>query len=249
MAGRVGDRIRQEVAQGCQELTLVAVQEAAGRLTHLDLDLLPRGERAHFVHGSTDEVVDTDDLRSRERIISLQPGQVDDVLHERAEPSRLDLHALGEVADLLLIVGRSQERLGEKGDGTHRRLQLVTHVRDEVPPDDVDSALLGQIVDEHQDGPRAEGGDPHAELQEFPAERWPADPHLEFPSMAVAGSPVDEVADVGHGHLIACHESQTRGTGVGPEDGSVRGHHERGGRENAQHAHDLIGHHGHAGGG
>ena len=84
------------------------------------------------------------------RVGDLQPGELDDLLHQRGEPQRLPLHALGEPADGLGVVGGVLDRLGEQVQGADRGLELVRDVGDEVPPDLLDPAGLGPVVDQHQ---------------------------------------------------------------------------------------------------
>ena len=198
--GRVGDRVDEQVAQRGEQLPLVAVDEALARIARDELDVLAGRLRAHLVDGAPHEVVDVDHLGAGERVVALQPGQVDDVLHEMAEPRGLHLHALGEVAHLVGVVAGGEHGLGQQRQRAHRGLELVAHVRHEVAPDDVDAALLGEVVDEDEDRPGAEGGDADAQLEELPAQGWAPDPHLLLAGVAVVGDPLDQVGDVGDRH-------------------------------------------------
>ena len=61
---------------------------------------------------------------------------------------------LGEtVGHLRLVLG--EQCLGEQAEGTHRGLQLVADVGDEVPPDVLEPAALGDVVDDRDHAERA----------------------------------------------------------------------------------------------
>ena len=74
-----------------------------------------------------------------EGVGDLQPGQLDDLLHQPGQPVGLDLHPLGEARHRLGVVVRVEHRLGQQGDAADRGLQLVADVGDEVAPDLLDA--------------------------------------------------------------------------------------------------------------
>ena len=49
------------------------------------------------------------------------------------------------------LIRLRHQRLGEKPERPHRRLQLVAHVRDEVPPDLFQPPAFGDVVDDRDD--------------------------------------------------------------------------------------------------
>ena len=198
------------------------------------------GLRAHLVDGTAHEVVDVDHLRAGERVVALQPREVDDVLHEVAQPRGLHLHALGEVPDLVGVVARREDGLRQQRQGSDRGLELMADVRHEVASNHVDAALLGEVVDEDEDRPGAQRRHAHAELEQLAAQRWSPDAHLLLAGVAVVGDPLDEVRDVGDRHRVAVDEAQARGAGVGAQHRPVGSHDERGGRQDAEHPDDLV---------
>ena len=155
--GRVRDRVDEQVAQRREQLALVSVDEPLARVAGDELDVLAGRLGADLVDRAPHEVVDVDDLRAGERVVALQAGQVDDVLDEVAEAGRLHLHALREVAHLLGVVAGGRDGFGQQGERAHGGLELVADVGHEVAPDDVDTALLGEVVDQDEDRPGPQG--------------------------------------------------------------------------------------------
>ena len=94
----------------------------------------------------------------------LHPGEVDDLLHELGEPLRLALHAGAEPAHRLGVIGEVGDRLGEQGDRPDRGLELVRHVRHEVPAHRIEAARLGLVVAQDEDERRAQGCYPGVEV-------------------------------------------------------------------------------------
>ncbi len=240
--GRVGDRVDEQVAQRGEQLALVAVDEPLAGIARDELDVLAARLRAHLVDRAPHEVVDVDHLGPGQRVVTLQAGQVDDVLDEVAQARGLHLHALGEVAHLVGVVAGGEHGLGQQRQRADRGLELVADVGHEVAPDDVDAALLGEVVDEDEDRPGAERGDADAQLEELPAEGWAPDPHLLLAGVTVVGDPLDQVGDVGDRHGLAVDQAQARRPGVGPQHGSVGGDHEGRRRQHAEHPDDLVRH-------
>ena len=89
-----------------------------------------------------------------ERVVALEPGELDDLLHQPGEPLALGVHPAGEALHCLGVVGRVDDRVREELDGTHRGLELMAHVGHEVTPDRLHPALTSSVLDqgEHQLG-------------------------------------------------------------------------------------------------
>ena len=94
-----------------------------------------------------------------ERVVALQPGQLDDLLHELGEPVALGEHPPGEALDGLRVVGGVVDGLGEQPDRADRGLELVADVGDEVAAHGLHAALAGAVLDERQHQPGAERRD------------------------------------------------------------------------------------------
>ena len=71
---------------------------------------------------------------ARRRLLGFDPGEVEQVVDDPAHPERLGMDARCEAAGYGLVA-LGHERLGEESERTHRGLELVAHVRDEVPAD------------------------------------------------------------------------------------------------------------------
>jgi hypothetical protein len=112
-----------------------------------------------------EHVVDLDDLRIGQRVVGLQPRELDDLADQVGEPGGLDAHPAGEPAYGLGVVGRVLDRLGQQSDGTDRRLQLVTGVGDEVASGLLDPPSRGLVVGEHDDQVVAQWRDLHDEVR------------------------------------------------------------------------------------
>ena len=93
-----------------------------------------------------------------QRVGALQAGQVDELLHQPAEPAGLVLHAAGEAAYGRGVLAGVLQRLGEQRHRPDRGLELVADVGDEVAPDRLDPAGLGDVLDEQRDEPVAPTG-------------------------------------------------------------------------------------------
>ena len=102
----VGHGVLDQVAQRDDELRLVA-QHLQSRLPaggQPDVPVL--GVNAAAVEGARDDLVDLDRFRRLDRIVVLQPRQVDDLLDKAGEPTALLLHPPGEPAHGLRVVAR-----------------------------------------------------------------------------------------------------------------------------------------------
>ena len=91
-----------------------------------------------------------------ERVVALEPGQLDDLLHQPGEPVALGLHPAGEPLDRLGVVGGVLDGLGQQVERADRGLELVADVGDEVAADRLDATLAGAVLDEGQHEPAAQ---------------------------------------------------------------------------------------------
>ena len=159
----VGDRVAHEVADGGHEQGAVPPDRAVARGHQGDLDGLVLGGQPGPVDGVLSSLRQVDGVRLAERGGDLQPGQVDDLLHEPGQPGRLHLHPLGEPGHRLRVVVGVEDRLGQQGQPADGGLQLVRHVGDEVAPDLLEPAGLAAVVDEEQHVLGAQRRDPGAD--------------------------------------------------------------------------------------
>ena len=81
-----------------------------------------------------------------QRLAALEPGQVDQLADQPAEPVGLVRDAAGEALHGLRVVGGVLDRLGEEGQRADRGLQLVPDVGHEVAADRLDAAGLGHVL-------------------------------------------------------------------------------------------------------
>ena len=89
-----------------------------------------------------------------QRVVALQAGELDDLLHQSREPVALGVHPCGEALHGLGVVGGVDHGVRQQLDGADRRLQLVADVGHEVTADRLDASLAGAVLDqrEHQLG-------------------------------------------------------------------------------------------------
>ena len=121
--------------------------------TDRDVEGLGPGGGAGAVDRLGDHPVDLDGHQFGQRLAALQPGQVDQLADEPAQPvglardpSREPLHRLG-------VVGRLLDRLGEQRQGADRRLELVPDVGHEVPAHGLGPPGLGDVLQDERDRP------------------------------------------------------------------------------------------------
>ena len=95
-----------------------------------------------------------------ERVVVLEPGQLDDLLHQPGQAVGLRQHPAGETAYGDRVVGRVAHGLGEQLDRADRRLELVGDVGHEVAAHRLDPALAGAVLDQRQHQRRATAARP-----------------------------------------------------------------------------------------
>ena len=148
-----------------------------------------------------DRRVDGDRDRRLERVVALQPGQLDDLLDQPREPLALDQHPVGEALDRLGVVGGVVHGLGQQPDRADGGLQLVADVADEVAAYGLDPALAGAVLDQRQHQPRAERRDPGGHV----ARRHAGAGHhqLGLADLPVAAYLLDQRRELGRDQLAA----------------------------------------------
>ena len=215
--GGVRDGVGHQVADGDGDLLAVAEQhESFGAVVH-QLDLPCGGVGQALVDGAGDDLVGLDGDRLVERVVALQPGELDDLLHQPGEALALGVHAAGEALHGLGVVGGVDDGVGEQLDRAHRRLQLVADVGHEVAADRLDPALAGAVLDERQDELAAQRRDPGGHV----ARRHPVALHEELglADLPVASYLPDQLAQLAHGDLVTPHETHRDGGRGGLQDG------------------------------
>lgn len=171
----VGDRVLHEVGHGGGELAVAAVGGQAPLPLGHHLDPAGGGRRAGPVEHLGDHPVDRDGLRRGLRLRALEPGQLQQLLHQPAEPGGLVLdplgepaggqHVLGELRGTVGRLGGVDQGLGEELQRPDRGLQLVADVGHEVPPHPGQPVRLGDVGGLDGDVPAADAHRPqvHAE--------------------------------------------------------------------------------------
>ena len=116
-----------------------------GGLLELDLHVALVGGGAHALDGLGHDQVDEHGLAGR-GLFGLDARQVEQVVDDPADPERLGVDAAGQaLGHGGVLLGR--QRLRQQSDRTHRGLQLVAHVGDEVTSDLFEAPALGHVVD------------------------------------------------------------------------------------------------------
>ncbi len=85
--------------------------------------------------------------------MALEPGELDDLLDQPAQPVALGEHPPAEPLDRLGVVRRVVDGLGEEADRADRCLELVADVGDEVASYRLDLPLPCAVLDEGEHEP------------------------------------------------------------------------------------------------
>ena len=85
--------------------------------------------------------------RARRRFLRLDLAEVEQVVDDARQPVGFAHDPVGELLHDRGVVGRGH-RLGEQAERADRRLQLVTHVGDEVAPHALDPPRFGDVARE-----------------------------------------------------------------------------------------------------
>ena len=182
-----------------------------------------------------------------ERVVALEAGQLDDLLHQPDQPLALGEHPAGEPLDGLGIVGGVLHGLGQQPDRADRRLELVADVGDEVTADRLDPALAGAVLDQGQHQPAAERRDPRGHVPRRGARRT-RDHQLGLADLAVAAYLPDQLGQLGVDHLVVAHEAEGVRRRGGLEDPVLLVDHHRARAEHGEHRRHLGGYDGCVGG-
>ena len=150
------------------------------------------------------------------------------------------LHAAGEALDRLRVVGGVHDGLGEQGERTDRGLQLMADVRDEVAPYGLDSAGLGEVLDQEEHQPGAERGDPGGDREGLAAAgAAPGQVQLDLSYLAVAPGVAGHLKHRLDGELAAADQSEGVRGGAGLDHGVGLVEHDGGGAQHGQHGVDA----------
>ena len=103
-----------EVAERGHQLARVTHDVHPALASADQVDRAGLGADPAAVHGLDDDLVERDEGRLLERVVALQPGELDDVLHQAGQPVGLVLHAAGEAAHGLGVVGGVDQGLREQ---------------------------------------------------------------------------------------------------------------------------------------
>jgi hypothetical protein len=140
------DRVLDEVAERRDELAAITGHAHVGRdLQRSDLDRARLGERTGPVDRFSHDGADVDEIDDR-CFPELDAGQLEEVVDRARHAVALVDHATEEPLDDLGIVLDGQG-LGEHRQRTHRRLQLVADVGNEVGPHRIEAAAFADVLD------------------------------------------------------------------------------------------------------
>ena len=203
--GGVGDRVRDQVADGDGDLLAVAEQHQPVRAVLHEVDLAGRRVGGALVDRAGDDLVGLDGHGLVERVVALQPRELDDLLHQPGQPLALGVHPSREALHGLGVVGGVDDRVGEQLDGTDRRLQLVAHVGHEVAADRLDPALAGAVLDQGQHQLRAQRRHPRGHVPRRHARALHE--QLGLADLAVAAYLPHQVGQLALGDLLAADDA------------------------------------------
>ena len=162
--GGVGHGVGDQVAHRDGDLLAVAEQhQSLGAVVH-QLDLAGGGVGQALVDGAGDDLVGLDGHRLVERVVALQPGELDDLLHQAGEALALGVHPAGEPLHGLGVVGGVDDGVGEQLDRADRGLELVADVGHEVATDRLHPAFAGAVLDQGEDELAAQRRDPGGDV-------------------------------------------------------------------------------------
>lgn len=235
-AGRgVVHGVLDEVAEGGGELAAVAPDPQVGGTAGGHGDLLGAGLVAAAVDGLRDELVDADGLGVLQRVVVLDPGEVDELLDQIGEPGRLYLHAAREARHRLGVVMGVHDGLGEEGQRADRRLELMADVRDEVAPYRLDAAGLGEVLHQEEDQPGAERRDTGGDREGLPAPgAAPGEVQFDLSYLPVPSGVPGHQEHRLHGQLSAPDQAERVRGRAGLDDGVGLVEDDRGGAQDGQ---------------
>ena len=190
-----------EIAQRHHELALAAEHGNIAGAGLLECDVPAGGDRTCSIERCAHHVVERDRLGRGQRVIGLQPRQLEQLTDELGQAGGLDLHAPGEALHRHRVLARILDRLGEQRECTDRSLELVAHVRDEVAAYGLEPVDLSAVLDEEQHLLRTQRGDPRLDVHRCLAVPVPGELQVLLPDHAVATGRLD------HLHQVRRHEA------------------------------------------
>ena len=131
---------------GDELATLADYGDRRRGLVEDDLDAALVGRGAHPFDGVRHHEVDQDRF-ARGRLFGLDAREVEQVVDDTADPEGLVVDTTGQALGHL-GVGLGHQCLGQQPECTDRRLQLVAHVGNEIAPDLLEPAPLGDVLNE-----------------------------------------------------------------------------------------------------
>ena len=141
--------------------------------------------------------VDRDGVDLVERVVALQPGELDDLLDQPVEPLALGPHPGREAVHGRGVVGGLVDRLGQQVERPDRGLQLVADVGDEVTPDRLDATFTSAILDQDEHELAAQWRHPRSDVPEHGRGRA-AGSSLVLADLPVAAYLANELEQLGH---------------------------------------------------
>ena len=145
--------VLEQVVERRGQLAAVAEhRDRRGGFLEFDLDAPLLGRRPDSFCGFGHDEVDEHGF-ARWRLLVLDARQIQQVVDDPRDAECLGVDPLRETPRHLGF-GLGKQRLGEKPERTHRRLQLVADVGDEVPADFLEPTPLGDVIDDGDDPER-----------------------------------------------------------------------------------------------
>ena len=143
-----------EIDDDLAEPRLIAANRGhARRRVDDDPQSLAVGEEAQPLGRLDRDPAEVDVVEEDDRPATLDPGEVQQLVDHLDEMARLDLDLADPIAHLRrnAIAGRlrvPRQRLREEADGRQRRPELVGQVVDELGPDLLEAAQLGDVLED-----------------------------------------------------------------------------------------------------
>ena len=204
--GGVGDRVGHQVPDCDHDLLGVPQHLQAAFAGGHDGDLLGRRVDCAGVDRGGDHVVDTERLRSLERVVALEPRELDDLLDQSGQPFTLLEHPTRKALDRLGVVGCVVDGLRQQANRADGRLELVADVGDEVAADGLHPSLAGSVLDQRQHQPCTQRRHPGGHI----ARGQPgsaADHQFGLPDLAVPAHLPNDARKLFVDHLVAAYEA------------------------------------------
>src|SRR5262249_18475907 len=119
----------------------------------------------------------------------------------------------GEAPDRFGVVRGVLNCLGQQGQGSDRRLELVTRIGHEVPADFLDTPPLGLVLDKQQDQPAtadagSERSHPDSKASRVAFERSGRDVYLTLADLTVSAHLTSQREQLSDDELVALHQPE-----------------------------------------